>query len=209
MSSQAAQQRSQPAPSRAFAPARKKAGPKVAAVIGVSMTLAAVAASMSLGGSPVSNPQTVSAAAPATQQIAASTMAPPAASPDVIVPAIPAFAAPSQPSLYPPSETLTWQPPQKQCSLTQRKFYVAGNGTIRIHAGDYVSPAVVLNPYPQEVAFPVPRPQAGMVAIERIVVEGRASTVVMTSDLPEFRQVYRDLRGSTYFDAKWAPLRNC
>jgi hypothetical protein len=208
MSSQAAQQRSQPAPSRAFAPARKKAGPKVAAVIGVSMTLAAVAASMSLGGSPASNPQTASAAAPATQQIAASTLAAPAASP-VIVPAIPAFAAPSQPSLYPPSETLTWQPPQKQCSLTQRKFYVAGNGIIRIYAGDYASPAVVLSPYPQEVAFPVPRPQTGMVAIERIVVEGRASTVVMTSDLPEFRQVYRDLRGSTYFDAKWAPLRNC
>ncbi len=183
-------------------------------MIGVSMTLAAAAASMSLGEQPASNPQ-VASAAPVTQQFAPSNIAAQAAPSSITAiappafPPIPAFATPSQPPLYAPAETQTWQPPQRECRLAQRKFYVAGNGTIRIYAGDYASRPVTLGPYPQEVALPAPRPGPGEVAVDRVYVEGQASAVVMTTDVPEFRQVYKNLRGSSYFDVKWLPLRNC
>jgi hypothetical protein len=207
MAAPAAQERTQRATAaQPVTPSRKKPaiGRKLVAGIGVCVTLAAVAAITSLGGPPASNlppasPQTVASINQAPLRVAANTE--------------PAFiampAAPAQPSFYAPAAAPL--PPQTpaQCSLPLRKFYVAGNGTVRIHAGDYISPPVELGPYPQQVTFPVPRPEPGREAIDTILVEGRASTVVMTSDLPGFRMVFNGLRGSSSFNAKWAPLRNC
>ncbi len=85
---------------------------------------------------------------------------------------------------------------------------MAGNGTIRVHAGAYVSQAVTLGPYAQEVTFPAARPAAGTVD-EIIEVEGQARTVIMTSDLPGFRKIFNGLRGSSSFNARWQSLRNC
>jgi hypothetical protein len=31
----------------------------------------------------------------------------------------------------------------------------------------------------------------------------------MTTDLPSFRRVYTNLRGSTSFSVQWVPLREC
>jgi hypothetical protein len=175
------------------------------------VTLAAVVAITSLGGPPAPNQPSAS-----PQTVASINQAPPApeAAPlRVMANTEPAFiampAAPAQPPLYAPSAAPLRPQTPAQCSLPLRKFYVAGNGTVRIHAGDYISPPVELGPYPQEVTFPVPRPEPGREAIDKILVEGRASTVVMTSDLPGFRMVFNGLRGSSSFNAKWAPLRNC
>jgi hypothetical protein len=118
----------------------------------------------------------------------------------------PAVALPPLPPAYAPAPPAA-QP--KQCGLPQRKFYVAGNGVVRIHAGNYVSETVALGPYPQVVAIPASRPTPGETAIDTIVVEGRANTVIMTTDLPSFRRVYTNLRGSTSFSVQWVPLREC
>ena len=83
-----------------------------------------------------------------------------------------------------------------QCSSQPlRKFYVAGNGIIRIYASGYVSQVVTLGPYPQEVAFPIARPASGVPAPDTILVEGRAGAVIMTTDVPGFRQVMAADRG--------------
>lgn len=108
----------------------------------------------------------------------------------------------------PPVSAVAPAPPPKQCDQPQRKFYVSGNGTIRIHDGADVSAPVVLDVYPQEVIFPLARPAAGA-SEETITVEGNASAVVMTSDLPSFRQTFYRLRGATSFIAHWVSLRNC
>ena len=109
----------------------------------------------------------------------------------------------------PPAAAPAPVPPQAQCSLVQRKFYIAGNGVVRVRDGDFVSSAVVLGPYPQQVLMDLPRPANGFSPPETIVVEGRASTVVMTSDLPGFQKVINHLRGASSFGVQWAPLKNC
>jgi hypothetical protein len=218
MSSPAAQSQTQrlTAP-QASAPVRKRSiNPKLVAGLGVSMTVAVVVAVTSLGGMPASNISPASSASAVALQTETSNLQTPRpvqtipmrVTADAETSFVPLQAAPALPPSYAPAVAPP-PPAQKQCSLPLRKFYVAGNGVIRIHAGDYVSPPVTLGPYAQEVVFPVSRPSPGTEAVDRIVVEGRASTVVMTSDLPGFRQVFNGLRGSSSFDARWAPLRNC
>jgi hypothetical protein len=120
----------------------------------------------------------------------------------------PAFAAVSPPPLQAPAIAQT-PPRPRQCDLSQRRFYVAGNGVIRISAGEYLSEPVTLGPYPQTISFPAARPAPGTEVVQTIVVEGSASTVVMTSDLPGFRRVLTGLRGTSSFTAKWQSLSNC
>ena len=173
--------------------------------IGAALTFIAVAAVLS-GPQPLPGSK-----APAAPVYATVTEAPSPAN----VATVPAFggalqaalvAAPDQPSAP------TYAPPaptQKQCRLPQRKFYVSGSGIIRVHDGIYVSAPVVLDSDPQEVTFPILRPEVGTSANETITVEGSASTVLMTTDYPGFRQVFRRLRGATTFIVHWVSLRNC
>jgi hypothetical protein len=156
---------------------------------------------------PSAAPATVALqSAPAIAQPQLTANPAPAAPPAITAP-VPAIAAISPPPLQAPA---TFQiPPQRQCELAQRKLYVAGNGVVRISAGEYVSAPVTLGPYPQTVAFPAARPAPGTEAIQTILVEGSASTMVMTSDLPGFRRVFNGLRGSSSFTVKWQPLGNC
>ena len=107
-----------------------------------------------------------------------------------------------------PTSSPTSEPASRQCGLAQRKFYLAGIGTIRVRAGESVSPPIELDAYPKEVVFPLSRPQSGPVE-ETVAVEGVARTVIMTSDLPGFRKTFNRLRGSSSFQAHWQPLRNC
>jgi hypothetical protein len=127
-------------------------------------------------------------------------------SPSVGTMQAPPVADPMRP--MPPVSAVAPAPPPKQCDQPQRKFYVSGNGTVRIHDGTDVSAPVVLDVYPQEVIFPTARPAAGA-SEETITVEGNASAVVMTSDLPSFRRTFYHLKGAASFIAHWVSLRNC
>jgi hypothetical protein len=212
----AAQPQTQPA--RRSAPATKASvlGPKVFATFGVCVMLAVVVA---ITTSDESSQSSASPSPPTTVALqGASTLAQPqpqpAANPAPVAPAaiatpLSAFVAASPPP--PQAPPIAQVPSQRptQCELSQRRFYVAGTGIVRISAGDYVSEPVVLGPYPQTIAFPAARPAPGTVAVETIVVEGNAGTVVMTSDLPGFRRVLTGLHGSSSFTAKWASLSNC
>jgi|HubBroStandDraft_6_1064221.scaffolds.fasta_scaffold378818_1 hypothetical protein len=189
-------------------PKRSTLGPKLVAGLGACVMLAAVVAITTSDESSSS----AAASSPPAPIVAQNVSMPPQT---VASPAPPAaIAAPLQafvaaPPLPPPP--VAQVPPQRstQCDLAQRKFYVAGNGIVRIHAGAYVSAPVTLGPYPQTVAFPASRPAPGTETIEAIVVEGSASTVVMTSDLPGFRKVITGLRGESSFNASWKSLGNC
>jgi hypothetical protein len=97
-----------------------------------------------------------------------------------------------------------------QCQMIQRKLLVStetGSGTIRLRAGSYLSPPISIARTPQEVVFPVSRPTAGFVE-EVITVEGRASNVVITSPLTNFKQVL-DVTGVAAFDLRWMPMKPC
>jgi hypothetical protein len=209
MSSAAAQARNQQAAARAASSnsqPKSSIGPRLIGGVGAAVTLAAVATVVALSSPststrPVSQVETAySNPAPAVGAEVATTAA---------VSAVPAIAV--APPAPPPVQTYSPAPvpPQTQCSLIQRKFYVAGNGIIRIRDGDFVSTPVELGPYPQVVLMDLPRPANGFSAPETIVVEGRATTVVMTSDLPGFQKVINRLRGTSSFGVQWAPLKNC
>jgi hypothetical protein len=181
--------------------------------IGATLTLVTVAAVFS------SQQPSPGSTAPAAPVYATVTPAPPPA--DIATAPVPVVSAPPAPLVFapdPPSPPVyaapapayvPAAPAQKQCSLPQRKFYVSGNGTIRVHDGMYVSDPVVLDLTPQEVTFPLARPASGLSEDETITVEGSASTVLMTTDYPGFRQVFHRLRGATSFVVHWVSLRNC
>jgi hypothetical protein len=204
-----------------LAATRPASASRYVAILGFSMTIAAVTATVaSLEWR--DDPPPAAVATQVALQSAPALQAPPVAQPAPLpAPARvePVVAPPPPPPLpadapVPPAPLPAYAaaPPlaqPKQCSLPQRKFYVAGNGVIRIHTGNYVSETVALGPYPQIVAIPASRPAPGETAIDTIVVEGRANTVIMTTDLPSFRRVYTNLRGSTSFSVQWVPLREC
>jgi hypothetical protein len=184
-------------------------GPKLVAGLGACLMLAAVVAittsdesASSAAASSPSVPTAIVAQSVPTPAQAVANPAPPVTTTSPLS----AFAA-----ISPPPPPVAQVPPQRptQCDLAQRKFYVAGNGIVRIRAGEYVSAPVTLGPYAQTVAFPASRPAPGTETIQTIVVEGSASTVVMTSDLPGFRRVITGLRGESTFTAKWQSLGNC
>ncbi|HJZ20080.1 MAG TPA: hypothetical protein VJ226_03935, partial [Bradyrhizobium sp.] len=180
--------------------------PKMICGIGVTFALAVVAAAV-MSNPPEPSPGPVAPvmpvhvtekAVPSPSNRAVST------TPAGAVPA-PLVADPIRP--VPPVAAVAPAPPPKQCDQPQRKFYVSGNGTIRIHDGTDVSAPVVLDVYPREVIFPLARPAAGA-SEETITVEGNASAVVMTTDLPSFRRTFYHLKGATSFIAHWVSLRN-
>jgi hypothetical protein len=227
MPSPAAQAR-QATPSQSSIPAAARQGTasKYVAILGFSMTIAAVTAAIAslewrddpqpaAVATQVALQQVALQSAPAFQAQPAAQPAPvpaPAKVEPIVAPPLPPPLPAYAPVPPPPLPAYAPAPPPaqpKQCSLPQRKFYVAGNGVIRIHAGDYVSETVALGPYAQVVAIPASRPAPGETAVDTIVVEGRANTVIMTTDLPSFRRVYTNLRGSTSFSVQWVPLREC
>jgi hypothetical protein len=215
MSSSAARAHQTTASRASASTASRQASPsKFVAVLGFSMTLAAVSVAIAslewpadpqpaaiakpvaLSSDPVSQP--TAAVQPAPLPAPATTQPASAAAPPIPAPPPPAYVpapAPLQPT---------------QCSSQPlRKFYVAGSGTIRIYSSGYISQVVTLGPYPQEVAFPIARPASGPPVPDTVVVEGRAGTVIMTTDVRDFRQVISNLRGSQSFDLRWLPLRTC
>ena len=97
-----------------------------------------------------------------------------------------------------------------QCQMVPRKLLVSttvGSGTVRLRAGSYLSPPIVLNTRPQSVVFPLPRHD--VTAVEEVIaIEGHASNVVISSELTDFRKVF-DVAGASAFAVKWLPMKKC
>jgi hypothetical protein len=97
-----------------------------------------------------------------------------------------------------------------QCQMVPRKLLVStttGSGTVRLRAGSYLSPPIVLSTRPQAVVFPLPRPETTPVE-EVISIEGNANDVVITSDLNPVPRVF-DVVGVTAFNVTWKPMKTC
>jgi hypothetical protein len=97
-----------------------------------------------------------------------------------------------------------------QCQMVPRKLLVStttGSGTVRLRAGSYLSPPIVLSARPQAVVFPLPRPETTPVE-EVISIEGNANDVVITSDLNPLPRVF-DVVGVSAFHVTWKPMKTC
>jgi hypothetical protein len=97
-----------------------------------------------------------------------------------------------------------------QCQMVPRKLLVStttGSGTVRLRAGSYLSPPIVLSTRPQAVVFPLPRPETTPVE-EVISIEGNANDVVITSDLNPVPRVF-DVVGVAAFNVTWKPMKTC
>jgi hypothetical protein len=97
-----------------------------------------------------------------------------------------------------------------QCQMVPRKLLVStttGSGTVRLRAGSYLSPPIVLSTRPQAVVFPLPRPETTPVE-EVISIEGNANDVVITSDVTALRRVF-DVVGVSAFNLTCKPMKTC
>jgi hypothetical protein len=195
--------------------------PKIICGIGAAVTLAIIAAVMFNNSPHIPDPTVISTVQPAAETLIAPPASPPSA-PIAIVGSNPvhqqtpgyAFNVPQAPAYAPdqrhaPSYAPDRSQQENQCFVLQRKFYFVGRGVIRVRAGGFVSAPVSLDANPQEVVLPLLRPVAGPGVTETIFIDGNAGLVVMTSDLPNFRQVWNNLYGSATFYATWKPMRKC
>jgi hypothetical protein len=91
--------------------------------------------------------------------------------------------------------------------LLKRRFFVTGEGSVRLRVDGYVSAAITLSNSPQEVDLPILRPSTGEIK-QNIVVEGKAPFVILTTDYVDFQQGLT-VEGRSEFDIWWAPLKNC
>ena len=145
-------------------PQAHKPGPRLGAKmiggLGVIVTVATVAAFM-MSSSP--QPSTTMAPQAATTFAAVTAPAPV----NVAAPVTMAMVTP------PPAVTAAPAPPaQKDCKLLHRRFYMTGQGTIRLRTAGYVSPPISLSDTPQLVDLPMLRPTQGE-AEQKFVFEGR------------------------------------
>jgi hypothetical protein len=171
-------------------------GAKLIGGLGAVVTVATVAAFMMS-----SSPQPASEAA-----LQAATTSPAISSPaPVSVPAPVTTAAVTPP---PALATAPAEAAQKECKLIKtRRFFVTGEGSVRVRADNYVSPSISLSNTPQLVELPMLRPSEGEVK-QHIVVEGKAPFVILTTDF-DFTQGLQ-VDGKSDFDIWWGtPLKNC
>jgi hypothetical protein len=195
--------------------------PKIIGGIGAALTLALIVA-VTFNSSPrIPDPSVISAVQPDAETLIAPSVSPPSA-PIAVVGSNPvhqqtpsqAFNVPQAPAYAPdqrPAPSVASDRPQQdnQCFVLQRKFYFVGRGVIRVRAGGFVSEPVSLDANPQEIVLPLLRPVAGPGVKETIFIDGNAGLVVMTSDLPGFRQVWNNLHESATLYATWKPMRKC
>jgi hypothetical protein len=169
-------------------------GTKLIAGFGAVATVATVAAFLMS-----SAPQPSTAVAPqATTLAAVSTPAP------IDVPAPVTMAAVTPPPAVAAAPALA---AQRDCKLLQRRFYITGQGTVRLRADGYVSPTISLSDTPQVVDLPMLRPTQGE-ADQKIVFEGNAPFLILTTDYVDFHQGLT-VNGRTNYDMTWVALKNC
>lgn len=171
-------------------------GAKLIGGLGAIVTVATVAAFM-MSSSP--QPANEVALQAATTSAAISSPAP------VSVPAPVTTAAVTPP---PALAAAPAQAAPKECQLIKtRRFFVTGEGSVRVRADSYVSPSISLSNTPQLVELPMLRPSEGEVK-QHIVVEGKAPFVILTTDF-DFTQGLQ-VDGKSDFDIWWGtPLKNC
>jgi hypothetical protein len=163
--------------------------------LGVVVTVATVAAFM-MASSP--QPSTTTAPQAATTLAAVSTPAPVnVAAPVTTATVTPPPAVAAAPALA----------EQKDCKLLHRRFYMTGQGTIRLRTDGYISPAISLGDTPQMVELPMLRPTQGE-AEQKFVFDGKAPFLILTTDYVDFHQGLT-VNGSTDYDMTWVPLKNC
>jgi hypothetical protein len=170
-------------------------GAKTIGALGAVLTVATVAAFM-MSSSP--QPSTSVAPQAATAVAAVSAPAP------INVPAPVTLAAVTPP---PAAAVAPAAPPQRDCKLLHRRFYMTGQGTIRLRTDGYVSPVISLSDTPQMVDLPMLRPTQGG-AEQQFVFEGKAPFVILTTDYADFRQGLT-IDGRFDYDMTWLPLKSC
>ena len=218
----AAQSEGQSDTGRAGGKTTSTIAPKIICGIGAAVTLAIMAAVMFNAPPHIQDPTVISTVQPAAETLIAPPASPPSAPIAIVgsnpvqqqtqshafnVPPAPAY-APDQPPA--PSFAPDRSQQENQCFVLQRKFYFVGRGVIRVRAGGFVSEPVSLHALnPQGGVLPLLRPVAGARVEETIFIDGNAGLVVMTSDLPGFRQIWNNLHKTATFYVTWKPMRRC
>jgi hypothetical protein len=98
-----------------------------------------------------------------------------------------------------------------QCQVLPRTMLIStntGGGTVRFREGGYLSPAITLSNKPQEVTFPLPRPEFGSVD-ELIAIEGNATDLVIASPITHEQNIYPMVIGAATMKKNWVAATTC
>jgi hypothetical protein len=98
-----------------------------------------------------------------------------------------------------------------QCHSLPRTMLVStnsGSGVVRFREGNYLSPPITLTGKPQEVTFPLPRPEFGSVD-EMITIEGNATNLVIASPLTSEARSYPMVIGAMTLKKNWIAADSC
>lgn len=83
-----------------------------------------------------------------------------------------------------------------------------GSGVVRFREGNYLSPPITLTNKPQDVTFPLPRPEFGSVD-EMITIEGNATNLVIASPLTREASAYPMVIGFMTLQKNWVAANSC
>lgn len=98
-----------------------------------------------------------------------------------------------------------------QCHSLPRTMLVStnnGSGVLRFREGNYLSPPITLTSKPQEVTFPLPRPEFGSID-EMITIEGNATNLVVASPLTGGASTYPMVIGAMTLKKNWIAADSC
>jgi len=98
-----------------------------------------------------------------------------------------------------------------QCQVLPRTMLVStsnGSGVVRFREGNYLSPPITLTSKPQEVTFPLPRPEFGSID-EMITIEGNATDLVIASPLTQEARNYPMVIGAMTLKKNWVAATTC
>jgi hypothetical protein len=98
-----------------------------------------------------------------------------------------------------------------QCQSLPRTMLVStnnGTGVVRFREGNYLSEPIALTNKPQEVTFPLPRPEFGSVD-EMITIEGNATNLVIKSPLTGEASAYPMVIGFMTLQKNWVAADSC
>ena len=98
-----------------------------------------------------------------------------------------------------------------QCHSLPRTMLVStnnGSGVVRFREGNYLSPPITLTSKPQEVTFPLPRPEFGSID-EMITIEGNATDLVIASPLTQEARNYPMVIGAMTLKKNWVAATTC
>jgi hypothetical protein len=98
-----------------------------------------------------------------------------------------------------------------QCQILPRTMLVStnnGSGVVRFREGNYLSQPITLTSKPQEVTFPLPRPEFGSID-EMITIECNATELVIASPLTKEARAYPMVIGAMTIKKNWVAATTC